>query len=569
MPPAAPTVTTHNYRLNRNDWIFIVLIILYVLYALLFIKSTSVRIGSQEYFCLFDDSMISMTYAKNLAGGYGLVYNVGEDPVEGYSNLLWVLFMAAVLLLKPSSAYGSLVIQVSELILIVASLYYIRKTIRRFYRSEVIALAAVFLTAFYFPINNWALQGMDVGPVMFVLSLALYFTLACIDNGRVTVLPFIVLGIGTLLRIDFVVFFFVMALFLFSSLKSHRKTVVFYSLATILLFLGGQTLFRLLYYGEWLPNTYFLKMTGTPLIVRGLMGLTSTIGLMDDLSYVIFCLPLIYIMFHKADRFIQLASLLIFTVLFYNIYVGGDAWDWYGGANRYWAVVMPFFFFLVAASVRGLFEWFQSILSKWGLKQSGVMNVIYYATILAIFLIIHSAPSRGHLKELVLQEPVLHYDEHVYSLAMSCFLKDVVTSDASIAGTEAGAVKYFTGNRFIDFLGKTDRHIAKEVPRWGTKTLDYYRYRPGHNKCDGPYSIKVLQPDVILRLWCDQDELQGYLMDNYINIGLVRRGEVYIKKNSPHIRWDITKFSDKNLIGRYFNPPKIDLSLYSIGAKGL
>ena len=345
MPSAVPTVTTNNHRLSKYEWVFVVLIILYVLYALLFIKSTSVRIGSQEYFCLFDDSMISMTYAKNLASGDGLVYNVGEDPVEGYSNLLWVLFMAAILLLKPSPAYSSLFIQIAEMILIVASLYYIRKTIKRFYRSEVIALAAVFLTAFYFPINNWALQGTDVGPVMFFLSLALYCTLACIENGRVTVLPFIVLGIGTLLRIDFVVFFFVMALFLFFSLKRHRKTVVFYSLAAILLFLGGQTLFRFLYYGEWLPNTYFLKMTGTPLIVRGLMGLTSTIGLMDDLSYVIFCLPLISIFFHKADRFIQLASLLIFTVLFYNIYVGGDAWDWYGGANRYWAVVMPFFFF--------------------------------------------------------------------------------------------------------------------------------------------------------------------------------------------------------------------------------
>ncbi|NNE42939.1 MAG: hypothetical protein HKN12_01910, partial [Gemmatimonadetes bacterium] len=43
-----------------------------------------------------DDSCISFRYALNLAAGDGLRFNVGESPpVEGYSNLLWVLFAAA------------------------------------------------------------------------------------------------------------------------------------------------------------------------------------------------------------------------------------------------------------------------------------------------------------------------------------------------------------------------------------------------------------------------------------------------------------------------------------------
>lgn len=43
-----------------------------------------------------DDAYISLRYARNLAEGHGLVWNVGETvPVEGYSNLLWVLMMAA------------------------------------------------------------------------------------------------------------------------------------------------------------------------------------------------------------------------------------------------------------------------------------------------------------------------------------------------------------------------------------------------------------------------------------------------------------------------------------------
>ena len=43
---------------------------------------------------LCDDSFISIRYAENLADGLGLVYNAGER-VEGYTNLLWTLLLAA------------------------------------------------------------------------------------------------------------------------------------------------------------------------------------------------------------------------------------------------------------------------------------------------------------------------------------------------------------------------------------------------------------------------------------------------------------------------------------------
>jgi hypothetical protein len=41
-----------------------------------------------------DDSYISFRYAEHLGHGQGLTYNPGEPPVEGYSNLLWILLCA-------------------------------------------------------------------------------------------------------------------------------------------------------------------------------------------------------------------------------------------------------------------------------------------------------------------------------------------------------------------------------------------------------------------------------------------------------------------------------------------
>ncbi len=42
---------------------------------------------------LVDDAFISARYAQHFAEGHGLVYNAGEPPVEGYTNLLWTVLL--------------------------------------------------------------------------------------------------------------------------------------------------------------------------------------------------------------------------------------------------------------------------------------------------------------------------------------------------------------------------------------------------------------------------------------------------------------------------------------------
>lgn len=43
----------------------------------------------------FDDSFISLRYVQHLVDGHGLVWNIGEPPVEGFTNLAWVLLLGA------------------------------------------------------------------------------------------------------------------------------------------------------------------------------------------------------------------------------------------------------------------------------------------------------------------------------------------------------------------------------------------------------------------------------------------------------------------------------------------
>ena len=59
-----------------------------------YISRTAIPDGDQQVFVLWDDAMISMRYARNLANGHGLVWNPGEEAVQGYTNLGLTLVMA-------------------------------------------------------------------------------------------------------------------------------------------------------------------------------------------------------------------------------------------------------------------------------------------------------------------------------------------------------------------------------------------------------------------------------------------------------------------------------------------
>ncbi len=94
------------------------------------------QLGGATTFSLFDDAMISMRYARNLAGGHGLVWNVGDQhPVEGYTNLSWTLWMAALHLLPVPIGWVSLLVVVSGLGLIVVVLIGVRSLAHRIANS--------------------------------------------------------------------------------------------------------------------------------------------------------------------------------------------------------------------------------------------------------------------------------------------------------------------------------------------------------------------------------------------------------------------------------------------------
>ncbi|MEO8289075.1 MAG: hypothetical protein ABI670_21910 [Chloroflexota bacterium] len=338
-------------KLRNPNVLFLLLVALFCVYGLIFIYTTSFVVQGERYFCLFDDAMISMRYAKNLADGYGLVWNPGGPAIEGYTNPLWVIFMAFWHLFPIAASKMSLAIQLSALALMAVNLYFVRKiALLVSGGSNTVALIAVALTAFYLPLNNWSLQGMEVAAITPVVSLAVWLALRIMKGAPFSPWLYVILGMGTLIRMDVAVVLVTITAFLTIADKKNRAAHIVAGLGSLLLFGGAQTAFRLAYYGDWLPNTYYLKVEGFSLWGRISRGLFVLGWFVTSMSPIVFLWTFAVVVLRR-DRAVMLLAGLFFAQVAYSVYVGGDAWEWWGGSNRYISVVMPLFLTLLAYSL--------------------------------------------------------------------------------------------------------------------------------------------------------------------------------------------------------------------------
>ncbi len=558
-PPAGKTK-------QSRQWGFTALLILFTVYAAAFIYRTSFEMNGVRFFCLFDDAMISMRYARNLAHGLGLVWNPGGERVEGFTNPLWVLYMSFFHLFPIPPPKISLCIQLSGAVCMLLVLVYVRK-IALFLTtgSRLAAFSAVALTAFYIPLVNWSLQGMEVSLLALIVTGAVWMALR-IPGGGQTPLPFyFVLGAGTLVRIDITPLAVVLLATLMITDQENRRKHLLIGGSILLLSLGAQTALRYAYFGELLPNTYYLKMTGVSIFHRVQRGGGAFLDFASGMSWIVFLFPFVLLLLRR-DWSVLLIAALFLTQCAYSIYVGGDAWEWWGGSNRYIAIVMPLFFVLFGSALSRLkTAWERMISWRPHAVRAGTRIVVCLCLLLSYFQLntvvgsvgmsawvdggsflvsrafghqpgVDAAEVMNIVSWLVVPDP-LELFENVTMVQASTLLDTITTPDARVLVAFAGALPYFSDRCFIDLLGKNDKTVARMEARATVDPNGKTTYTPGHSKWNYSYSIGELQPDVIFQLWIASDEARPFLDARYCAVELQHR-TVYLRRGSRAIRWE-------------------------------
>jgi len=535
---------------KRN--IHIIITALFLAYAAAFIWRSSFDVFGERYFSLFDDAMISMRYAHNLADGHGLVWNPGER-VEGVTNPLWAAYMALVHKLPVPASKISLIIQITGAFLLALNLWMVRKIATAISGEKSLAtVLAVLFTAFYYPLIYWSVMGMEVGLLLVLMGFVVWKLLEAMESERFPWLVYLILGFATLVRIDIAVPLLAVTLFFAYGDKQDRMRHIFWGAAMIAVFIGGQTLVRYLYYGELFPNTYYLKMVGYPMHLRIMRGLTVFLHFIWRSNIIFIAFPFIALS-GSWTRKQRLLVWLIASQASYAIYVGGDSWEHWGGSNRFVSIVMPLFFVLfahalvnVAKSVREL-----TISSKTAppAARSLARHVLPVAVVLSLLQF------NGHALDelfLLVQPNQVTLNKELAQRAE--IIKEFTTEDATLGVTLAGVMPYFAERPGIDMLGKCDSFIAHQDSKLPTGIWDFMQFVPGHTKWDMDHTFGEKKPDVITHAWGGGRDKSGeYLRQhyNFLNIAAADSDttnyQFWFRADSARILWDkVPGFDSKN-----------------------
>lgn len=219
---------------------------------------------------LCDDSFISFRYAEHLVRGEGLVYNVGEY-VEGYTNLLWTLLLAAGMALGIPPETSATVLGIAFWLALVAvlALHSRRPGARRPFAP--LAAALVLLMDDY---QTWATGGLETS-LFSLLSVGGLLLAGRPCRGRGTMaLAGSCLAAAVATRPDGVIFAAVGiagAWFVNNELPARRRLALVAAVALPLTIAGAALVaFKLLYYGELFPTAFYSKSALNPYYGQGL-----------------------------------------------------------------------------------------------------------------------------------------------------------------------------------------------------------------------------------------------------------------------------------------------------------
>lgn len=232
---------------------------------------------------IVDDAGISFAYARNAAAGHGLVAQPGVPPVEGFSNFAWVMILVPFFALD---AFDPVVVpKVLAFLLLGATFWTVRSIFRRISPpGEAGAVLVCGLLALNTSFVAWGVSGLENPLYAFGTALTLMFTVEALASSvrsratageggdalqlraRAAILCGLAAAGVAMTRPDGVLFAAGLPLATFW-MTLHQpawrwpglRVIGWHSLSFTSVF-GAFLLFRRLYFGRWLPNTYTAKM---------------------------------------------------------------------------------------------------------------------------------------------------------------------------------------------------------------------------------------------------------------------------------------------------------------------
>jgi hypothetical protein len=383
-------------------------------------------------------------YAENLAAGQGPVFNPGER-VEGASDLLWVLVLAG---LKKAGLPALASAKAVGVALVAAVPLVAYRAGSSLPGAPLGGLVAAALCALSGPLAFWAGNGLEAGAQASVVLLAVLLGIGDVARARGFPAAAPVFLVAALLRPEGIALSVPYLLLMWGRARRDIPARGPAVAATALL-AGGMaavTAFRLLYYGDPVPNTWWAKEANPALwtLGRGTGYLADFVG--DSGGWMVVLLGVLPLA--RSAPVLLVAGTLAVQVAFI-MYSGRDWMEGY----RFVVPVVPLLALLVGSGASLAHGALARAMSP---RSLGAVSALAFALILGVSV-------RG---TLALDGRMRSYAASIASghSALAGWLKEAVPAGTLLAIGDGGLVPYLTGFPSVDLQGLTDRFVARHSP---------------------------------------------------------------------------------------------------------
>jgi len=486
----------------------------------------SIVMNGTRWFYLDDVQMIAMRYARNFARGNGLVWNAGER-VEGYSNPAWVLVMAAVHAAGAPDRLAPLAIKAVAWLLACLVLILAVRLRRMLAGPNAWAdLALLSMLAVNADVVFWAANGFETPLLTAVLLWLLTRVLAESERNGAT--PLTLLASGALATIRSDGHLLVAAVITTAVVLSPRpwKTARMATLALLLPIL--HVMVRRAYYGEWLPNTYYVRLWHVP--DSWIDGLRYARGFVVQ-HVLIVALAVAATALPKAARARALLGVCAAAGV-HGILAGGDVFE----HHRFVAPAVPVML----------------VLAMLTLDRLTMCGPSAARPIAAATLVGYAALTGGMVSRWPVDAMRSWRGKPWQGVVIGHLLQEHTSADATVATASPGSLGYFSRRTVFDLTGRTDPAIARLAGRQGAdaaaRKYDIDRSlarRPDFVVIGAPHEAARLGPVMFALLGVDIERdigpalvsnrtfLAGYAENPVAVPLLMERCAVYVREDSP------------------------------------
>lgn len=393
---------------------------------------------SLYYDFVLDDAYIIYRYANHLAHNKGLVWNVSEYPVEGYTSFLWVILNSIAIRFHLSPVIFSKIISSLAALAIIWILVFISKNIN--WWLGFIFVGAIALCPFFAFLT---MQGMETILVALLLLIAALLSIEIISRPSKQNIFYIygIMLLCFLARPDTAIFNFglLAGLIIMFLLNRDYKIIRTFLLVGIIFVIIGSIymIWRISYFGYLFPNTFYIKVGLSEKIIKPKGVRYVRIFINDVLLPYLFLI--VFLMGRKfvKEKIFKIIPILLGCILF--IFYLFTIKPMQGFFGRFIFPIYPAFLLAILYYFSSLHPKTFTIRRKW--LALGVVMLFSFYTLRHI-------PSTLIVKKLRTQ-----YDRVLVGQKLAALNGTMLVS-------ESGALPYYSGWKAVDTDGLNSEEIA-------------------------------------------------------------------------------------------------------------